>query len=557
MTTNVIPLTTGVATVPSATWLDYRHPEWTTRNDKWVYAREHYQGDVSATDVVKSYLRRRSVGEAEVSYQERCDLADYTNHFGAVVDSIAGMLFAIEGSANRVFNKVTDGEQSDEVLGDPADRSTPIGRLYADADGAGTGYLTTWKLLATDLLVSQMAWVMVDPGNDGETPHIRVFPATSVVNWRHDAFGLSEVLFEEVADTRASIRDEITLEYRYILFTREGWQRYRRKDGNTVEEMVGAENTGEYSFVDRDGNAALPIFPVELKLRRMIGWQLAKKSNAIFNMESQRDYLLRVANSPKMVIVGSDAMYDTVVDQLTKGANALQSDPTEGGAKSHHWIAPDTEPAKTASEVLKRKVEEFWVTAFRMYGDSAKERQTATEVRQDVSSGVGAFLQMLKAAIDDAENQALWRIEQVVHPNDPSKHFVCRVERSEDFLPTDVDQAIERMRERYFGQGQAVPIGRAAMVEAAKQMLHWDGVQSDPKEIQAAVDAWIASQPATKAQLAALPPTYLAHLLKRTLESTGDSSAAEATGAELQAVHKAAVTPKPAVVGSADAGQRE
>jgi hypothetical protein len=512
------------------TWLDYRNVEYDATLSQWIYARSHYLGTVAAAGEVTEYLVRRSVGESQGNYDERCKLADYTNHLGAVVDSIAGMLFSVEGGANRVLN---DGDT--KILGDFGDRSTVMGRLAVDADGMGNGYLSLWKTLAIDLLVMKKVWVLVEP-NDGKTPRLRVFEPTSITNWFYDDKGLAAVLLAEVADTRSSIKDQPSTVDQYILFERDGWSRWR-KDQSGAPSESGEPANGTYRFEDENGDLQLPIYPVELPIRRHIGWQLAKKANAMFNMESMRDNLLRVANSPKLNLFAGDTLFDKLIDGLAAGSNALQNDPAS--SKAHDYIAPSAEPAKIASEVLKRKVEEFYVSAFRMYGDSAKERQTATEIRQDVSSGVGAFLQLLKSAVDGAENQALWRLEQAVYPNDKAKWFKCRVERSDDFLPVDVDQAIDKLKERYF-HNETVPVGRKAMIEAIKEMLKWDGMQHDEKEIEEAVDVIIASRKAEAIKKGGVnaPPALVAEI------------AGEEAGGEVRELHEAEVvkleTPPPA-----------
>lgn len=484
-------------TTTQPNWLSYTHDEYETYHERWLYAKRHYTGDVNDTAWVKQFLIRKKIGETQVAYDERCQLADYTGHFGAIVDSIAGMLFAVEGSANRVYDLVTPGERGSDgakvtkILGSPANAEDPIGRMYLDADGSGTGYLSKWKELATELLVVHLAWVMVDP--DDGNPKLKIFPATSVTNWHYDEDGLSTVLIKEEVDVRTSIREPIKREAQYLELRRDGWTRWRAGQ-NGPEKVTGRANDGTWAFYDRSGRRVPPIFPVRLPLKRQVGWQLAKKANAIFNRESDRDNLLRVANFPKLNLIATDEQFAKLAEALVEGHNALQNDPTITG-KAHHYIAPDTGPATVASEVLKRKVEEYYVSAFRMYEDSAREKQkSATEASQDVSMGVAAFLQLLKAAVDDAENTALSLITQALYPDKKNYWFVPRVARSDEFVPTDVEKAIRSLQERYFGTAVPVATGRTAMISAAKQILEWDGVQYDEVELAAAVDLLIAAR---------------------------------------------------------------
>jgi hypothetical protein len=202
----------------------------------------------------------------------------------------------------------------------------------------------------------------------------------------------------------------------------------------------------------------------------------------------------------------------------------------------HGFIAPSAEPARIATDVLKRKIEEFYVSAFRAYEDSAREK-TATEVRQDVSSGVGAFLQLLKAAIDDAENEAFWRIEQINYPERRELWFTSRVERSDTFLPIDVDSAIETLRKRYFGETAVVPAGKAARISAAKQIAAWDGVVVDEKELEAMVMLGLILEHLGAAEnLLTLPPEGVGELLVGILDSVQFKGDADGLVARLVSV---------------------
>lgn len=482
MADGVIQLTPVVA---ERTWLDFEHHDFRALQGRINFTYDHYTGDVVDPEKIQTYLRKRSLGESALAYKERCDLADYTNHFAAIVDSIAGMLFAVEGDANRILNKsnsVNGKAKVTTVLGEFNQSNTIMGRLFLDADGSGNGYISIWKTLATELLSLHRAWVLVD-GDDGNAK-IKIFPFLSVPNWRYDKDGLAEVIVKEKTDGRNSLREqyENAQKTRYLYFNRDGWERWE-KDKEGKDTLLGF---GTHTFIDRNRKRALPIFPINLPLRRMVGWQLAVKSNRIFNKESERDHLLRLANSPKLNLIAGDALFEKIVTALEQGSNALQNDPD--AKLAHDYIAPSSEPAQILSQVIERKVEELWISAFRMYGDSAKEK-TATEARQDVSQGVGAFLHILKAAIDGAENEALWRIEQIHYPRNRDFWYTARVERSDDFLPTNVDAAIEKIRERYFGKGGTVPVGRSTLISAIQTMLSWDGLTMTDEEIEASVDA--------------------------------------------------------------------
>lgn len=467
----------------ASSWLTYEHPEYARMKARWQYARDFYTGEVIDPKKIETYLVRKASAENDAAYTERRALADYTNHFAAVVDSLVGMIFGVEGDANRVWN-----DDAGRGLGDPADLATPIGQLWRAADQEGNGYPTVFKLLATELVTTHTAWFFVDPANG--SPRLRIIPATHVTNWLYDRRSamLREAVVTEWADTRGTLRDAPYDEVRYLHLTPAGWARYRiGPDGS--EEPVGSEATGDvgtWRFVSPEGGPALPLFRVHLPMRRHAGYLLARKANVIFNKESERDTLLRTAGFPKLVLSAGNELYERLVDALAAGSNVLQEDPANPGG-GHRFIGPEVAAAVAATEVLKRKVEEFYVSAFRDYGDAAQQR-TATEVRQDVSSGAGAFLQLLKAGLDDAENNALWRIEQALKPDDRRFWFIAHVERSDDFMPADPAAVMQRQAAVAFGDGKTVPLGKTGRLNIAKAVAAYQGVPVDDAEVEAEVE---------------------------------------------------------------------
>jgi len=460
----------------SDSWLDQRHAEWTQNIAKWRYVLDHYTADVLDTTKIGTYLIRRAQGESDEAYEERQRLADYTPHFSALVDSLAGMIFNVEGAAKRTWTK---------AFGSPDDDQSLIGRLWQNADLRGNGYLTVFKMLATALIHSRTMWILVEGGASGHA-RIRLIHPRLVDNWIEEDGRLIEVKMIDPIDGRKSLREKVETSESWVVFDLQKWTRWTKVESDTkgqFTEVPGA--TGTHKFIDPSGMAALPIFRVQLPITRMVGYILARKANAIFNKESHRDHLLTVAHFPKLVVTGDDDFFQAVVKSLIEGANVLQQHPDF--PQPHQYIFPSAEPAKILSEVLVQKRDELWRTGFREYGDSARER-TATEVRQDVASGVAAFLQLLKAALDDAENQTLWRLTQVEF-TDPSKWYGARVARSEDFLPLDIDLLLQNLRVRYFGETSPVPVGRNALIQVAGRIAEMDGLDADPSQLAAAVDA--------------------------------------------------------------------
>lgn len=458
----------------SGTWLDHRHPEWRANWLKWRYARDVYTAQALDPEKIGSYLIRKGTGETLAAYFERQALADFTSHFGVCADALAGMLFHVEDDANRPAGD----------LGEWQDPATIAGALWRNADGKNTGYSTLWKQLGIEFVITHCHWVLVDVVNGG--PRVVLIEPERVVDWDEDDDGLSWVKVCEQVQDRAGWQSAPEPVEQYCLFTRDGWQRYRAVKGNAgteTAEPVGPP--GYYTYEDAAGKRQLPIFRAHLPLKRNVGYPLAKKNVAIFNKESERDFQLRAAAFAKFIVAADDETFKKIAEQVTAGSFIIQDDPTT--TKTHRFDAPPTGPVDIATKVLDQKVEHFYKTFFREYSDSAQQK-TATEVRQDTASGVGAFLQMLRAGLDDAENQTLWRVEQAVYPNDRSKWFKARVERDDNFQPLNVDEEIERLRIRYFGQTTPVPVDRTALKEVLRQILAWDGIDLDDAALEAALD---------------------------------------------------------------------
>ncbi len=471
------------------TWLDIVHPWYRVNADKWQFSFDHYTAEAADPSTITTYLIRKAIGEALESYEERVALADYTPHFGALVDSLAGMLFSADSSTKREYGPVDQTTKAIGGLGDPNVKDSIMWQLWADADGEGNGYLTIWKQLAVELITFREAWLLLDVVND--EPVIRMINVLAVTNWVEAGGRPVEVVVRESVDVRASVKDALDDDEQFIVFGLDGWQRWRKsevtdKNNEQIPVVVtGDDASGSYHYEDRTGRQVLPIFKVRIPLRRNVGYVMARKANAIFNKESERDHLLRVANFPLLNVMGGDLVFDKVKDALHKGSRLLENRP---GEAPHDFISPGTESAKVATEVLNRKVDEYYRTGFKEYGDTARERVTATEIRQDVSSGVGAFLSLLKTAVDDAENNIFSRLEQQQFSKDRNAWFIAFVERSEDFLPVDVNQQLESMRQRYFSEN-AVPVGPTALVAVARKIAELDGIHADEEELKAAVSA--------------------------------------------------------------------
>jgi hypothetical protein len=471
-------------------WLEQKHPVYAKMCDRWQHVHDFYLGEVADPHVAQNYLIRRYQGESDQAYSERVRTSDYTPHLGTVIDSLAGILFGKEDRTTRVWT----GEKGTDGLGDPAKEGTPANRLWQDADGYGTGWKTLWREFTLDIIAYQYMWVLVDTTYDAGPHVVKLVDPRLVPNWKDAANGAIDVLMCDHKDTRLSIQDEVTPgdgSKRFIRWLPTGFERWiLDKEGKAIQDG-GLTSYGK-GYVDRNKQPTLPIFRVELPIRRYVAWVLSRKAQSVFNQESVRDFGLRISNFPKLVIgAATDTQFQGIKNRLQTGENVLPEDKEATGA--HRYINPSSEPTVNASTVLDKKVEHFWASAFQMYADSAREK-TATEVRQDVASGVGACCQLIAAAVDDAENGAFWRLEQAEFADSESKWGVSKTERTDDFATVDMGLVLDQMRKRYLGETDVIPIGRGALIQMAKDAAGQDGLPVNQAEIEAAVDLYLLNK---------------------------------------------------------------
>jgi hypothetical protein len=142
-------------------------------------------------------------------------------------------------------------------------------------------------------------------------------------------------------------------------------------------------------------------------------------------------------------------------------------------------------------------------------------------VRQEIAAGSGAILQLVKGALDDAENEALWRIEQVefAGPGNRAKWFKASVERTDNFAPTDPDAVIDNMMKRYFEN--RIPVGRKALIQAASDAIQYQGYDVDDEDVAASVDAHLIDRALTTEQQLPLGAEARAALSIRWVQALG------------------------------------
>ena len=447
----------------TGTWLDHRHPEYTRNYRKWKYTMDHYSGDV--LDNLDIYLHKRSSGESDQAYQERKKVTNYLTHFPAIIESLAGVMSTVDVKTERSFGD----------LGDYKDRSSIAGMLWVDANTNGDSWPNVFRKLSIHLMLTQTQWILVNPLRD-KTPTVNIISPLSVVNWLEVDGTIVQALMKNKVDARLSIEDDPTTTDEYVLYTLDGWTKYRVVNSEPV-----IVETGGYEYVDQSGNRVLPLFRSELPLSRQVGYMGARSYNSIWNNASLRNFLIRASSTPFMVVGMDDEAFEKTKEELGKGGRLI-NEGTEPNANTR-FIAPSTSPADISDKIIRQETEELYISMFRDYGDSAVEK-TATEVSQNVSTGIGAFLNLLKTAIDEAETRAI----NLVTQQQGIVSFDAYVSRTDDFKPFNIDREMDNLRERFWGPGGTVPIGRDAEVDAASKIAEWSGVKADRAQIEEDVD---------------------------------------------------------------------
>lgn len=464
-------------------FIEQRHPEWENKKNRWDFKWDNYSGEYAKHDRIKlykrtskkvlesfdDYLHRKVQAETVEAYMERIMTSDPVMLFPTAVDSLNGI--AGGGDVQRDWGD----------LGDPEDEGSIAFRLNKDADGSGMNWIPKMKQVGIKQTVLHRIWGLVDGikeavfvDEEGEELREVVGEATihtidpqAVVDW-YPNHNPTQVLVKESTDMRASIFDEDAERERdtYMLYELNGWSRYIDVEG--TPQII---DQGEYEFYkDKERTQrCLPIFYVDIPMPRDVGYLLAIKQNHIYNAKSIRDFSVRNMSFAFLQLVADENQYQQIMSEIKKGFRVLRKDPDANG--EHGYKAPPSDYLQEAGNILEKDRESFAESAFKTYGDAAKQA-TATEIRQESRSGVEAFLSLLVTSIDEFENMCFWLLEQVYFPNEPSRWGKAYVKRSDDFTPKDIEQAMEKMSTTIRNAKQA----NAMSTFTAVELLHpeWD-----------------------------------------------------------------------------------
>jgi hypothetical protein len=405
---------------------------WKAKNRQWQYAMDHYDGTYAIRELyegrISDYLVQKYQRENNKAFEERSDLSDPVLHFGTVVDSINGTLASKQDDTIRDFG----------ALGDPNIKGTIAEQLWYNADGNGTNWNPLFKRVGIKLTVLNELWGYVQGVTETSDPCIKLIDPRYVVS-RYPAKGNPEsVIVAEKMDLRKSINDDAKQdELVYTHFTVDGWEQYHY-DGDAKVVI----DSGEYAYyaTSRRDKRILPIFRVEIPMPRNVGYLLAMKENHIYNQKSVRDFAIRNMSYAVLKLgVEDQAEFDGMLDNMEKGANVI---PQRPGMPEHRYLSADSSWLAQSQAILERDVEEFYINAFKKFGEAASQ-VTATAIKLESQSGIESFLNLLTESVDEFENQALWRLEQVYFPNESNLWGNAVVKRSSNFQIEEIPDASE------------------------------------------------------------------------------------------------------------------
>lgn len=484
-------------------WLKQTSSYYDAHVDGWEVAEDHLSG-AAGTDQVHRYLKQKEQGESDEAYGVRQEIADYTPHYMRAVISLAGMVFAQEDEAERSWGE--------DALGAPEAEGSIMRRLSRDADGKGTNWETLFKQAAIDIIAKREIWCIAEGvrrAEDGtaiDSGSIRIIPPESVYDVVEKDGRPVEVKVKSERDTRESVKQEEAIEEEFFVYTLGGYEVWQSGEGEGSATRVGGApyggegNPGFRYYATPDANTAvLPIFRVEAPIRTNVGYLMAKKATAIYNMESARDWHLWASCFARLVIESvenSDSPAATFDERWSRTLELMMEGSTVMPGPAQ-YISPPMDGATVRNETIDRKIEDFYHTFFQSYGDAAQER-TATEIQQDARSGVAAYLGLLAGALDEAENGALWRLEQINFPGEPERWDTSHVRRQRDFSPVDVEAAIEGLTTRWVGDAP-LPLTEGVAARVVQQVAKQDGVSVSEEEAEE-MGAWLAGASQARAK---------------------------------------------------------
>lgn len=491
-------ITTGGETASGANaWVAAKDARHKANADKWEFIEHQYNGECVDEPQVREYVPQKMSAEPEEDYRDRLLMLNPPTEFPFLVDSFSGMIEA--GDRNTKLELAPP--DSDEGFGDVDNPESLGAKLLSNVDGNGTNWQPFWSQFDNRIIRYFEMWVLVegiikdpDTGETVKDPHVRLIDPIDVTNTltrngKHEA-----VVVQHMADARKSIRDAHGTVKRWTVYTLDGWELYEEVSSKKQKRDIALVDAGTYAYYDSKDRTrsrrVLPIFKVRLPMDRFVSYQAARRQNSILNKESERDAAVRNGNIARLAIVGSTGFYESIMEAADKGYKIIRHDPEN--STQHYYITPPEGPPRLASDIIEKERENFFVTNFRDYANAAREK-TATEIKSDHRAGKEAFLYLVATAKTEAQNRALFLLEQANFPEKPALWGVAYVNREPDFSLVTGKDIVDTILEKVIGD-RKIPTGRTGMRSAVLTVLDYFGLEYDELEVQAAVDSMIASE---------------------------------------------------------------
>ena len=482
-------------------WLGYTSPHYDERVDKWNFISDHFEGRVLDDDRVEHYLIRRAQGESIEAYAERVTLASYQPDFFNGVSTLTGMLFANESCVKRTWER-------DEVtsLGDPADEDNEFGKMWRDVDGAGENYESFLVRVAMHLIAYGELWVIVEgwkkDGSESITPQLRLIPPQMVLRTMYTDEGkIASIKVRSYID-KAGNDHEAKSEAKeiYTIYMPEGYQLWEHKEGKPSlisDELVPYGQ--DFVYEDRNSNIVPPIFRIRLPFDNLIGYQLARKANELFNLESGLSFQLFISNFSKFLTDTvdkdgevNDKLHNEISDMKAAGVNVLPG-------KDSKYVSPPLTDANIKSLIIEKKRNDFYTSFFQAYNDAAREK-TATEVKQDFAFGPQAILSVLATCMEECENEILYRLEQAFLPDKRELWGIANAMWNKDFSQvTDPQKRMDKIADKVFSGGK-LPVDDETRFEVLIEWLTTNDFPVDSQERRDALKEAIARAAERQAQ---------------------------------------------------------
>jgi len=408
---------------------DLADSHWKENYEKWEYASDHYDGSYAVYELhggkLSHYLEQKYQRENNKAFEERMNITDPVLHFGTVVDSINGVLASKQDQTIREFGG----------LGEPDVKGSIAEQLMHNADGNGTNWMPFFKRVGIKLTVMQELYGYIRGVSEYGEPCIKIIDPRNVINRYPKSGEPEEVLICEKMDTRTGMYEGDDQTEVFTRFTLDGWEQFMY-DGDDRKVI----DSGEYAYYADASRTRriLPIFRTEIPMPRNVGYLLSLKENHIFNQKSVRDFAVRNMSYAMLVVgVEDDKQFQSVAMELEKGGNII---PQFTGTPEHKFISPASAYLSESQKILERDIEEFYINGFKKYGETAK-MVTATQIKLESQSGIESFLNLLNETVDEFENQALFRLEQVYFPTNPNNWGIAFAKRSNNFQPEEMPDA--------------------------------------------------------------------------------------------------------------------